>query len=68
MITAAIKLSVLSTVPVFDGQHLVGHIVHHSAGGVEAFNLADESLGAFENEDVAAIALWRLARRQRIEP
>jgi hypothetical protein len=67
MTAPAIKLPALSTVPVYDGQRCIGHILHHGPDGVEAFNLADESLGLFPDESEAAAALWRHTRGQPVK-
>jgi hypothetical protein len=51
-----------SLVTVYDGRDCVGHLIRRGAAGVEAYDINDKSVGLFENDDVAAAAVWRAAR------
>jgi hypothetical protein len=51
-----------SLVTVYDGRDCVGHLIRRGAAGVEGFDINDQSVGLFENDDAAAAAVWRAAR------
>jgi hypothetical protein len=36
--------------------------IRRGAAGVEGFDINDQSVGLFENDDAAAAAVWRAAR------
>jgi hypothetical protein len=52
------------TTSVYDGRDLLGHLVDRGEAGVEAFTVAEESLGTFKDERAAALQIWKRARGQ----
>jgi hypothetical protein len=51
-----------SLVTVYDGRSCVGHLIRRGPAGTEGFDVNDQSVGLFENDDVAAAAVWRASR------
>jgi hypothetical protein len=53
-------------IPVVDeDRNHIGHIISRSPTGVEAFDVADASLGFFQDEREAAAEIWRHRRQQQ---
>jgi hypothetical protein len=65
MTAPALKPTAPSMLAVYDGSNCIGFVLRRAAG-VEAFDVADSSLGLFASEATAASALWRCARKQPI--
>jgi hypothetical protein len=53
-----------TTLSVYDGRDLLGHLVDRGDAGVEAFTADDRSVGLFRDDQAAALELWRQARGQ----
>jgi hypothetical protein len=50
-------------IPVVDeGQNYLGHVIRRGPADVEAFNVADVSLGLFQDEREEAAEVWRRRR------
>ncbi len=53
---------------VFSGRAVLGFLIRRGPAGTEAYNQNDQSLGLFENDDIAANAVYRASQQGGAAP